>query len=110
MYEVRSIRTEEDLNEVFGQPRAILFKNSMMCGISRHARDEIEAFAQETGKNVSVYMVDVVTDRSLSNLIAERTGIRHESPQAFYLEKGAVIWHASHFSITKDELKRAVDR
>ncbi len=108
MMKLQSISTEEDLNEAFGQPRAILFKNSLMCGISRHARGELESFAKETVKDVAIYMVDVIKDRHLSDMIAERTGIRHESPQAFYLEKGRVIWHASHFSITKEEMERVI--
>lgn len=106
MLGIMSIHTQEQLEEAFGKPKAIIFKNSLSCGISRHARGELEAFAREHAGNVDIYMIDDVADRTLSNTIAARTGVRHESPQAFYLENGAVVWHASHFSITKEELEK----
>ena len=108
MKEIRTIRTEEMLNEALSLNKAILFKNSLMCGISRHARTELESFARETEKDVAIFMIDVINDRNISMKIADKTGIRHESPQAIYMEQGVPVWHASHFSITKDELEKAV--
>ncbi len=106
MMDIVSIGNEEQLNGIFTLPKAILFKNSYACGISRHARGEVEAFAREHAGKVPVYMIDVVSDRTLSNMAAARTGVRHESPQAFYIENGTVVWHASHFSITKEALEK----
>jgi bacillithiol system protein YtxJ len=44
----------------------------------------------------------------LSNAIAERFGVRHETPQALLIKDGRVVWHASHWSITSDSLTEAL--
>ena len=53
-------------------------------------------------------MVDVIEERQLSQSIAERTNIRHESPQAIVLFKGSPVWNDSHFYITEENLNRAL--
>lgn len=40
--------------------------------------------------------------------IEERTGIRHESPQAIVMRGGEPVWHASHRGVTQEALTRAV--
>ncbi len=51
-----------------------------------------------------VYLVDVLAQRPLSQAIAARLGIRHESPQAIVLRQGKAVWDASHFAITAKEV------
>jgi bacillithiol system protein YtxJ len=43
-------------------------------------------------------------DRALSQAIAERTGVRHESPQVICLVGGRAVAHASHYDITVERL------
>ena len=40
--------------------------------------------------------------------VAEKTGLRHESPQALLLKDGKVVWHESHGSIRVESLNQAV--
>jgi thioredoxin 1 len=58
--------------------------------------------------NADVHIVILQTDRPVSDAIAERTGIRHESPQAFVLKGGKSIYHASHYDITADDISAAL--
>jgi bacillithiol system protein YtxJ len=44
----------------------------------------------------------------LSKRVAERTGVAHESPQALWIRKGRVGWHASHLDVTVEALTRAL--
>ena len=55
---------------------------------------------------VQAYLVDVRAQRSLSQQIAARTGVQHESPQVIILRRGASIWHASHYDITAGDILR----
>ena len=50
--------------------------------------------------------MDVRAERPLSQLIAARTGVRHESPQIIILRNGAVVWSASHGDITAGAIQR----
>ena len=45
-------------------------------------------------------------DRPLSLAVAERTGVRHESPQVICLVAGRAAAHASHRDITRESLRR----
>lgn len=48
--------------------------------------------------------------RPVSDAIARRLGIRHETPQAFVIYQGQVFFHASHYAITPDALNKTLDQ
>lgn len=52
--------------------------------------------------------MDVTAHADLSKRVADRTGVPHESPQALWIRKGRVGWHASHFDVTVEALERAL--
>lgn len=109
MASLTRITSEEQLDqaikESFQQP-VLLLKHSTACPISRAAHDEVESFCQEFDAQLKAYVVYVIEDRPLSNKIAETFSIQHQSPQAFLLKDGTVKWHASHWGITREELKK----
>lgn len=79
-----------------------IFKHSNSCPISFGVRESIESCPETLNEIV------VQTERELSNLVAERTGVTHESPQVIVLFKGNVIYKASHYDISGDEISRAI--
>jgi bacillithiol system protein YtxJ len=79
----------------------VIFKHSATCGTSVLAHEEIEAFVAGAPW-AEVFVVSVTAGRQLSNEIAARFKVRHESPQALVIRNGAVSWHASHFRVTAD--------
>lgn len=86
-------------------PEAILFKHSTTCPISTQAYDEFMKYADSsTAKPWAIVIVQ--TARPVSNEIAERFGVKHESPQVLYVKNGTVAWHASHWNITQDSLSK----
>ncbi|MBM7096406.1 bacillithiol system redox-active protein YtxJ [Bacillus sp. H-16] len=84
-------------------------KNSTTCPISTQAFSETENFSEEE-KSVPVFYLDVQEARSLSNEIANRLNVKHESPQAFLIQDGEVKWHDSHWNVTKETLARALNQ
>ena len=80
----------------------VLFKHSTTCPISSAAYKQMSQVENE------VSMVVVQRARNVSSEIAERTGIRHESPQAIVLRNGEAVWTASHFDITAGAVEKAV--
>jgi bacillithiol system protein YtxJ len=85
----------------------LLFKHSPACGTSHRARAQVEGFAAGRPE-LPVVEIDVLRQRGLSRDLAERLGIRHESPQAILLSGGVPVWHASHSSITAATLTDAL--
>jgi bacillithiol system protein YtxJ len=93
------------LEELFARSHetpVLLFKHSNACPISARAYREME----EVKTPVSILVVQ--KSRDLSREVEERTGLRHETPQALVLRKGQVVWSASHFDITADVIEQAV--
>jgi bacillithiol system protein YtxJ len=88
----------------------VLFKHSYSCGVSAEALDELRTHIEEatSGRAVRYAMVTVQTHRELSNRIAERLGVRHETPQAILVCDGRAVWTASHFRVNSAELQKAL--
>ena len=103
----RTLAAPDDVETVFGEPLALVFKHSSSCPVSSYAKHEVEDFiASRPG--CPTYLVDVIRSRPLSRAIATRTGVTHESPQALVLRNGLVVWHGSHDEVTAEALRRAV--
>ena len=54
-----------------------------------------------------VHEVVVQRQRPVSNAMAERLGVRHESPQVFVVARGAVAWHSSHNGVRAPRIAAA---
>ena len=95
------IETAEQLDELFErsyrEPVAI-FKHSDTCGISADMLYQTAAVEGEFN------VVVIQQHRPLSNEIADRTGYRHQSPQAFVLKDGKPIYHATHYGIDPEKI------
>jgi len=97
----------ERVDEAFEAPLFLLFKHSPSCPISARAFYELRTFL-ETGPDVPVGWIHVIEERPLSQEVARRTGVRHESPQALLLAGGRVLWSDSHGGITSERLGAAL--
>ncbi len=97
--------TEESRNLAVG-----IFKHSTRCSISATALDRLErnwSKAQGT-EAVKMYYLDLIAHRDISNAIAEKYGVQHESPQFILLKNGEAIYHESHYSIDLGEILEKV--
>jgi bacillithiol system protein YtxJ len=93
-----------ELARAFEEPWALVFKHSTRCPVSTAAHREVAEFRRRHPL-AAVFVVHVVEQRDLSRAAAERTGVRHESPQAIVLAAGTVLWSDSHEGVTADALE-----
>ena len=85
-----------------------ILKHSLTCPISSQAWSEFKRFAGDSPENGAVFaLIEIQRARPVSTALAERTGIRHESPQALLLRGGQAVWHASHYGIDRTALRQA---
>jgi bacillithiol system protein YtxJ len=98
---MHDVTSPDALDEVLRAPEAVLLKHGARCPISAAARDALDAFAG-AHPDVPVYRLEVTGNRALSDQVAERFGVQHESPQAFVLRDGRPVWYAEHFAITAE--------
>ncbi|RSL33696.1 bacillithiol system redox-active protein YtxJ [Salibacterium salarium] len=83
----------------------IILKHSTTCPISAGAWEEFHNFADDnSSKESDFFFIKVIESRSLSNQIAEDLNIKHESPQAIFIQDKSSVWNTSHSSITNEQL------
>lgn len=88
--------------EASSNETVVLFKHSTTCSISAMAKSRLEM--DDNDESPTIYYLDLLTYRSISNAIAERFDVKHESPQVIALRNGEVVYHASHGAINMKDL------
>jgi len=89
----------EELFEASQKDAIVFFKHSITCPISANV------FGQVANLDSVVWVVVVQNARDISNKIANKTGIRHESPQAIIIRDGKAIYAESHYDISVSEME-----
>lgn len=101
-----NLQTEQQLHDIFtGNNPCLIFKHSTRCPISSMAKRNIVMDAPDIPKNVTVYYLDLITYRELSNEIALKWDVTHESPQILLVKGDRCLFHASHEDIN---IQRAI--
>lgn len=94
------------IKEKSQQQPVLIFKHSTRCSISAAALNRLErSWKEEDLSDLAPYYLDLINHRNISNRIASDFQVIHESPQALLIHKGNVIYHASHMSISYQDLK-----
>jgi len=107
---ITEIAQLDAIDAASGAKPILLFKHSTTCSISRTALDRLErAWTAADSEVRTAYYLDLLKYRSVSNAIAERYGVTHESPQALVIRDARCRYHASHFGITYAGVKAALD-
>jgi len=95
------------LNEIIAlsneKPVAI-FKHSTRCSVSRMALKQFENEFNFSDK-VTPYFLDLIAHRDVSNEIANRFGVQHQSPQLILIKEGKAVYNASHSDIDAASLQ-----
>ena len=106
MIEWLSLEKEQQLDEIVKLSHSVdvdavaIFKHSTRCSISSMAKNRLERSWNPSNKNIPVYYLDLLSFRHLSNEIANRFNLIHESPQLLLIQKGELKAHASHSAIS----------
>lgn len=102
-----SVATQDDLDAILAasseQP-VVLFKHDFACSTSVRAYYDLATVPGE------ISLIDVERDHALSQAIAARLGVRHESPQVIVVRDGQPIYAASHWRISPEDVTRAAGR
>ena len=88
-----SVIAEESINKT-----VLIFKHSTRCIISKMALRSFES-EYNFGNDFSCYYLDLIAHREISNEIANRFNIEHQSPQLLIIKDGVVVYNESHEGI-----------
>jgi bacillithiol system protein YtxJ len=97
------------LNEASFSKFQMIYKHSTRCATSYFALQNLKNFPEAKLQEVDLYIVDVISQRELSNEISEHFEVRHESPQIMLLKNGQLIWNASHGDVRIEAILKAIN-
>ncbi len=99
------LTTEQQLDDIaHHEEYTIIYKHSTRCPISSMARKSILLEETLLPEGISRYYLDLIAYRQVSNKIAEKWQVRHESPQLLLVRGNECLYHASHGDIRIAEL------
>lgn len=85
--------------------RAIaIFKHSTRCSISSIAKARLDDDWNFQAQQLDIFYLDLLNFRHISNEIAQRFDVHHESPQILLIKNGECVYDASHLDISVGEL------
>lgn len=86
----------------------VIFKHSTRCSISRFALNRFESDFHFSKEEILPFYLDLLSFREISNELATRFAVAHQSPQILVIKNGKAIYAASHESIDAAALGRFV--
>lgn len=107
-----SLEDTKQLDEILAESArgpVLIYKHSTRCSISLMAFDRLERSwdASATG-NLKRYFLDLLSFRDISNQIAERFNVEHQSPQILLISGGKSVLDLSHYEISFERIKTAL--
>jgi bacillithiol system protein YtxJ len=82
-----------------------VFKHSTRCGVSRMVLNELKR-DWDLNDDVEFWILDLLKFREISNHIADRFRVVHESPQLLYISDGLPKQNASHYEANMETVHR----
>ena len=100
---LNSVDQLDSIIEESAEKPVVIFKHSTRCSISDMALSRVKE-AGGLERNPTVYYLDLIRFRNVSNEIASRYDVTHASPQTIIVKDGKAVDDLSHFDITADNL------
>ena len=88
----------------------LIFKHSTRCGISRMVLKNFESGYDIPETEMNLYFLDLLNYRALSQDIATKFNVMHQSPQVLVIKNGEVIYHDSHDYISVGKIKELLKK
>jgi len=82
----------------------LIFKHSTRCSISSMSLNRLES-KWDNSLNIEPYFLDLIKYRNISNAIAQKFNVYHESPQVLLIKNGNCFFNCSHNEISLNYIK-----
>ena len=105
--QITTLSQLNEIQEISKTKPAIIFKHSTTCMISRMALKNFEK-EFELQNEVEAYLLDLLNFREISNQIAAKFDVKHQSPQLLLIKNEIAVYNTSHESIDAATLKSKI--
>lgn len=95
------LESEAQLNDLFSATDyRVILKHNTTCPISKGVVERLQDKDEHVQGINAVYILDLLAHREISNAIAGRSGVPHQSPQLLLVKDGRCIYHEWGFDIS----------
>lgn len=95
----------EELHELSFETPVLIYKHSTRCSTSRVILDRLERnWAAMPQKALKPFFLDLISYRQVSNAIAAKFEVEHESPQVLVIKNGLPVYNGAHFEISYQKI------
>ena len=105
-----TLSEEKELDNIveksYSRPQ-LIFKHSTRCSISSVAKGRVDK--SDIDIAIDCYYLDLIAFRNISNLIADKFHVHHESPQVLLISNGECIYEESHNAIRPDDIMENIN-
>ncbi|HEV7382812.1 MAG TPA: bacillithiol system redox-active protein YtxJ [Dyadobacter sp.] len=92
-----TITSEEQIQAIKSEEKAIIYKHSPRCMTSLMAYRQLKSEVNgQADLDLPIYIVDVISNRRESQYIASTFDVEHQSPQILVVKDGQSIFDTSH--------------
>ncbi len=105
--DLTELKQLDDIDVASFEMPVFIFKHSTRCSVSRMALRQFEShFDIPSARG---YFLDLLAFREISNEIASRYNVVHQSPQLLLIKDGKCIFTESHGEIDAADLKEKIE-
>ena len=103
--DLNSMEQLDEIEKISEDKTVAILKHSTRCGVSKMVLRMFESdYDIDQNEPVELYFLDLISHREISNEIANKFKVHHESPQLIVLKNREVVHHSSHQSISAEKL------
>ena len=106
-YTLDDIKLLDEVDAISHTKPVVLFKHSTRCSISRFALKQFDAEFNYEDK-IDWYLLDLLNHRDISNEMAHRYKVEHQSPQIIVVRNGKAVFSSTHDAIDATLLKNYI--
>ena len=107
-YSLELISQLDEIDTISETKPVVIFKHSTRCSISRFALKQFDAEFNYDDSQIDWYLLDLLNHRDISNEIAHRYEVTHQSPQILVIKNGKAIYHDSHDGIDVSDIEQFI--
>ena len=107
----KSLQSEAQLEDIIAQSNVslqIIYKHSSSCGISSMVLRQLEKSLIEFNSRADFHFLDLLSFRDVSNEVASRFQVLHQSPQLILLKNETVVAHDSHYDLLQLSIEKYI--
>ncbi len=80
----------------------VILKHNTTCPISKGVLERMKASGTELPGVDGIYVLDLLAHRDISNAIADRFGVEHQSPQLLLIKEGKCVYDEWGYDISAE--------